>query len=104
MVMPLALTQLSAAFPPEGVPGLSILVTGSAGHLGEALLRRLRAAGTPARGLDILTPLHRSCRLNRGSRRRQNLPGRRPRGPARRDPAQAHDATHSAQEFIDLAR
>jgi UDP-glucose 4-epimerase len=30
-----------------------ILVTGSAGHLGEALMRTLRAAGRPARGLDI---------------------------------------------------
>ena len=30
-----------------------ILVTGSAGHLGEALMRRLHAAGRPARGLDI---------------------------------------------------
>ena len=30
------------------------LVTGSAGHLGEALVRALRAAGRPARGLDVL--------------------------------------------------
>lgn len=30
-----------------------ILVTGSAGHLGEALMRTLRAAGRPVRGLDI---------------------------------------------------
>ncbi len=30
-----------------------ILVTGSAGHLGEALMRQLRAAGRPARGIDI---------------------------------------------------
>jgi UDP-glucose 4-epimerase len=30
-----------------------ILVTGSAGHLGEALLRLLRAQGRPARGIDI---------------------------------------------------
>jgi UDP-glucose 4-epimerase len=33
---------------------MTILITGSAGHLGEALMRTLRAAGTPARGLDIL--------------------------------------------------
>jgi UDP-glucose 4-epimerase len=32
---------------------MTILVTGSAGHLGEALMRTLRAAGRPARGLDI---------------------------------------------------
>ncbi len=31
-----------------------ILVTGSAGHLGEALVRELRAAGTDVVGLDIL--------------------------------------------------
>ena len=30
----------------------TILVTGSAGHLGEALVRTLRAAGRPVRGLD----------------------------------------------------
>src|SRR3954462_621183 len=33
---------------------LTILVTGSAGHLGEALMRTLHAAGRPARGVDIL--------------------------------------------------
>lgn len=32
---------------------MSVLVTGSAGHLGEALLRTLDAAGRPALGLDI---------------------------------------------------
>lgn len=30
------------------------LVTGSAGHLGEALVRALRAAGRPTRGVDLL--------------------------------------------------
>lgn len=30
------------------------LVTGSAGHLGEALIRALRAAGRPTRGVDLL--------------------------------------------------
>ena len=33
---------------------MSILVTGSAGHLGEALMRTLRAGGLPAAGLDLL--------------------------------------------------
>jgi UDP-glucose 4-epimerase len=33
---------------------MTLLVTGSAGHLGEALMRTLRAAGRPARGLDRL--------------------------------------------------
>ncbi|MGO4222321.1 NAD-dependent epimerase/dehydratase family protein [Lysobacter sp. TAF61] len=32
---------------------MTILVTGSAGHLGEALMRKLRAAGRPAVGIDI---------------------------------------------------
>lgn len=32
---------------------MTILVTGSAGHLGEAVMRVLTAAGRPARGLDI---------------------------------------------------
>jgi nucleoside-diphosphate-sugar epimerase len=33
---------------------MTILVTGSAGHLGEAIMRTLRAAGKPARGMDRL--------------------------------------------------
>ena len=33
---------------------MTLLVTGSAGHLGEALMRTLRAAEEPARGLDVL--------------------------------------------------
>ncbi len=33
---------------------MTILITGSAGHLGEALMRTLRAAGRPAVGVDIL--------------------------------------------------
>lgn len=32
---------------------MTILVTGSAGHLGEAILRTLRRHGTPARGIDL---------------------------------------------------
>jgi UDP-glucose 4-epimerase len=32
---------------------MAILVTGSAGHLGEALMRTLRAEGRPALGIDI---------------------------------------------------
>jgi len=34
--------------------GQLTLVTGSAGHLGEALVRTLRAAGRPVRGIDIV--------------------------------------------------
>ena len=36
------------------MPGDRILVTGSAGHLGEALVRTLRAAGRDVTGLDVL--------------------------------------------------
>lgn len=32
---------------------MAVLVTGSAGHLGEALMRMLRARGTNARGIDL---------------------------------------------------
>lgn len=32
---------------------MTILVTGSRGHLGEALMRVLRAHGRPARGIDL---------------------------------------------------
>src|SRR3954467_13193952 len=32
---------------------MTILVTGSAGHLGEALLRTLRGRGSAARGIDL---------------------------------------------------
>jgi nucleoside-diphosphate-sugar epimerase len=36
------------------MPGDSVLVTGSAGHLGEALVRVLRAAGRDVIGLDVI--------------------------------------------------
>src|SRR3982751_653926 len=32
---------------------MTVLVTGSAGHLGEALMRTLRARGRPAIGIDL---------------------------------------------------
>ena len=36
------------------MPGDRVLVTGSAGHLGEALVRVLRAGGRDVVGLDLL--------------------------------------------------
>jgi UDP-glucose 4-epimerase len=36
------------------MPGDRVLVTGSAGHLGEALVRVLRAGGRDVTGLDVL--------------------------------------------------
>src|SRR5262249_39727160 len=35
-----------------------ILVTGSAGHLGEGLVRALRGAGRPVRGIDLVASAH----------------------------------------------
>jgi UDP-glucose 4-epimerase len=32
---------------------MTVLVTGSAGHLGEATIRTLRARGSPARGINL---------------------------------------------------
>jgi UDP-glucose 4-epimerase len=40
---------------------MTILVTGSAGHLGEALMRRLRARGMPVRGVDIVPSPYTDC-------------------------------------------
>lgn len=37
---------------------MTVLVTGSAGHLGEALVRRLRADGRAVKGLDIKSSAH----------------------------------------------
>jgi UDP-glucose 4-epimerase len=34
---------------------MTVLVTGSSGHLGEALMRTLRASGRPAVGLDVIS-------------------------------------------------
>jgi len=40
---------------------VTILVTGSAGHLGEALMRSLRAAGRPAIGVDVAPSPYTDC-------------------------------------------
>lgn len=40
---------------------MAVLVTGSAGHLGEALMRTYRAAGRDARGLDIVPSAFTDC-------------------------------------------
>jgi UDP-glucose 4-epimerase len=80
-----------------------ILVTGSAGHLGEALVRRLRAAGQPVRGLDIKpSPFTDAC----GS-----ITDRAFVAESLRDVSgvihaatlhKPHVATHSQQAFIDV--
>jgi len=49
------LAAMASAYQSPGVECRErmILVTGSAGHLGEALVRTLQAAGRPARGVDL---------------------------------------------------
>ena len=73
-----------------GWPRMRILVTGSAGHLGEALVSVLGADGHDVAGLDLLpsphTPLL-GLRRRRGPR--PPRPRRRRRRRPRRDPAQA---------------
>jgi UDP-glucose 4-epimerase len=81
---------------------MTILVTGSAGHLGEALMRTLRDAGRPALGLDLKpSPFtHRVGSIADPAFVRSCMAGvgavihaatlHKP-----------HVATHSAQDFID---
>jgi UDP-glucose 4-epimerase len=45
-------------FPTPNLPLMRILVTGSSGHLGEALMRVLRADGLEVVGLDVLPSPH----------------------------------------------
>ena len=53
---------------------MRILVTGSSGHLGEALVRMLRADGADVVGLDVLpVAVHRRRRLDRRPRARARL-------------------------------
>jgi UDP-glucose 4-epimerase len=82
---------------------MTILVTGSAGHLGEALMRTLRAAGTNARGIDIKeSPFtDRSGSICDRTFLRECMQGVR----TVLHPATLHKphvATHSNQEFIDV--
>ncbi len=87
-------TSTAAARPETGKGSvgraMTILVTGSAGHLGEALMRRLRA-GRPrrARPRHQAVAVHRPCRLGRRPALRRGLHGRRARRHSRRDAAQA---------------
>src|SRR5580765_7747783 len=82
---------------------MTILVTGSAGHLGEALMRTLRAAGTNARGIDIKeSPFtDRSGSICDRTFLRACMQGVR----TVLHPATLHKphvATHSNQEFVDV--
>src|SRR5215475_2794739 len=78
------------------------LVTGSAGHLGEALVRTLRAVGRPTRGVDVLPS---PCTDVVGSITDAALAERCMDGVV--DVVHAatlhkpHVATHSRQQFLD---
>jgi UDP-glucose 4-epimerase len=81
---------------------MTILITGSSGHLGEALMRRLRADGAGARGLDIKPSPFTDCVGSICDRAavRAALAGAR----AVIHTATLHKphvATHSDQDFID---
>lgn len=79
------------------------LVTGSAGHLGEALMRTLDERGHEAVGLDLLASPYTTVRGSLSDQ--QVVVGAMPRGRARA----AHTATlhkphvgsHRRQDFID---
>ena len=69
---------------------MRVLVSGSAGHLGEALVRVLGDAGHDVVGLDLLaSPYTQRRRLDRRPRVRPRGGGGRGRGGARGDAAQA---------------
>jgi UDP-glucose 4-epimerase len=81
---------------------MTVLITGSSGHLGEALMRRFRADGRPARGIDINPSgfTDRVGSINDPDFVRPSMAGvtvvihtatlHKP-----------HDATHTNQDFID---
>src|SRR5260221_10877485 len=82
---------------------MTILVTGSAGHLGEALMRTLRRAGRSARGIDIKDSPFTDRRGSICDRTfiRECMQGIR----TVLHPATLHKphvGTHSNQEFIDV--
>ena len=67
---------------------MTLLVTGSSGHLGEALVRTLRAQGRSVLGLDVLpSPFTDLVGSIAEPRRRRPGDGGRADGPARGHPA-----------------
>lgn len=81
---------------------MTILVTGSAGHLGEALMRTLRVAGRPAIGVDVRPSAYTT---HVGSITDRDFVGHCMNGVEAVLHAatlhKPHVATHSAQAFID---
>jgi UDP-glucose 4-epimerase len=82
---------------------VTILVTGSAGHLGEALMRRLCAEGRRARGIDIKPSPFTDCVGSIGDRDfiRQSLDGAHAiiHAATLHKP---HVATRSKRDFVDV--
>jgi UDP-glucose 4-epimerase len=80
-----------------------VLVTGSSGHLGEAMMRTLRATGRPAIGIDIAPSAHTDIV---GSIADANVVARAMRGAGAVIHAatlhKPHVATHSRQAFVDV--
>ena len=81
---------------------MTILITGSAGHLGEALMRTLRATSQGARGIDIATSpfTDRTGSITDRAFVRECMRGVRTviHAATLHKP---HVATHSLQEFVD---
>jgi UDP-glucose 4-epimerase len=81
---------------------MTILVTGSAGHLGEGLMRTLREAGRPAIGIDLKeSPFtDQVCSITDRTLLRKLMPGIRQviHTAALHKP---HIVTNSRQEFVD---
>ena len=81
---------------------MKVLVTGSSGHLGEALVRTLRERGHDAQGIDILASPHTT---HVGSIAERELVRRAMRGADVVLHAatlhKPHVGTHSRQEFVD---
>jgi UDP-glucose 4-epimerase len=81
---------------------MTVLVTGSAGHLGEALMRSLRTKGAQARGLDVQPSPFTECV---GSIVDRNFVATSMHGVQSVIHAatlhKPHSATHGAQAFVD---
>jgi UDP-glucose 4-epimerase len=82
---------------------VTILVTGSAGHLGEALMRRLRAEHRSARGMDIKPSPFTDCVGSIGDRDFINACMRGVRTVIHAASLhKPHVATHSKRDFVDI--
>src|SRR6187455_3474289 len=82
---------------------MTILVTGAAGHLGEALVRTLRAAGRDVRGLDVKPSATTDVVAGITDRAAVARQMRGVRGVLHAATLhKPHVATHSRQDFVDV--